>query len=110
MHTSHYVEGTELHLCDLDPKVNVIGKKAGICDGVPSTAALVSPFFLSLLFLSSPFKHTNFVLNYLEQASKGYPFKNIQSNLGYPNVNYPKLLGYSKMTHSPNFFLYYLLQ
>ena len=28
-------------LCDLDPKVEVIGKKAGICDGVPSTAALV---------------------------------------------------------------------
>ena len=28
-------------LCDLDPKVKVIGKKAGICDGVPSTAALV---------------------------------------------------------------------
>ena len=28
-------------LYDLDPKVKVIGKKAGICDGVPSTAALV---------------------------------------------------------------------
>ena len=29
-------------LSDLDPKVKVIGKKkAGICDGVPSTAALV---------------------------------------------------------------------
>ena len=28
-------------MCDLDPKVKVIGKKAGICDGVPSTAALV---------------------------------------------------------------------
>ena len=28
-------------LCDLDPKVKVIGQKAGICDGVPSTAALV---------------------------------------------------------------------
>ena len=41
MHRSHYVEGAELHLCDLDPKVKVIGKKVGICDGVPSTAALV---------------------------------------------------------------------
>ena len=41
VHRSHYVEGSELHLCDLDPKVKVIGKKAGICDGVPSTAALV---------------------------------------------------------------------
>ena len=38
---SYYVEGTELHLCDLDPKVKVIGQKAGICDGVPSTSALV---------------------------------------------------------------------
>ena len=28
-------------LCDLDPKVKVIGQKAGICDGVPSTYALV---------------------------------------------------------------------
>ena len=28
-------------MCDLDPKVKVIDKKAGICDGVSSTAALV---------------------------------------------------------------------
>ena len=28
-------------LCDLDPKVKVIGQKAGICDDVPSTSALV---------------------------------------------------------------------
>ena len=28
-------------LCDLDLKVKVIGQKAGICDGVPSTSALV---------------------------------------------------------------------
>ena len=32
-------------LCDLDPKVKVIGQKAGICNGVPSTSALV--FFKS---------------------------------------------------------------
>ena len=32
-------------LCDLDPKVKVIGQKAGICDGVPSTFALVNFFF-----------------------------------------------------------------
>ena len=32
-------------LYDLDPKVKVIGQKAGICDGVPSTSALV-PFNL----------------------------------------------------------------
>ena len=31
-------------MCDLDPKVKVGGKKAGICDSVPSTAALVSYF------------------------------------------------------------------
>ena len=35
-------------LCDLDPKVKVIGQKAGICDGVPSTSALVT---FVLLFL-----------------------------------------------------------
>ena len=29
-------------LCDLDPKVKVIGQKAGICGGVSSTSALVS--------------------------------------------------------------------
>ena len=29
-------------LCDLDPKVMVISQKAGICDGVPSTSALVN--------------------------------------------------------------------
>ena len=29
-------------LCDLDPKVKVIGQNAGICDGVPSTSALVN--------------------------------------------------------------------
>ena len=34
-------------LCDLDPKVKVIGQKAGICDGVPSTSALVSLLFIS---------------------------------------------------------------
>ena len=28
-------------LYDLDPKVKVIGQKAGICDGVTSTSALV---------------------------------------------------------------------
>ena len=33
-------------LCDLDPKVKVIGQKAGICDCVPSTSALVSLCFV----------------------------------------------------------------
>ena len=37
-------------LCDLDPKVKVIGQKAGICDGVPSTSALViiSKYYISV--------------------------------------------------------------
>ena len=35
-------------LCDLDPKVKVIGQKAGICDGVPSTSALV--LFISMTY------------------------------------------------------------
>ena len=35
-------------LCDLDPKVKVIGQKAGICDGVPSTSALVVIFLILL--------------------------------------------------------------
>ena len=37
-------------LCDLDPKVKVIGQKAGICDGVPSTSALVFFIFFSHYF------------------------------------------------------------
>ena len=45
-------------LCDLDPKVKVIGQKAGICDGVPSTSALVVlcfvvRYFMSILVLQS---------------------------------------------------------
>ena len=32
-------------LCDLDPKVKVIGQKAGVCDGVQSTSALVLLYF-----------------------------------------------------------------
>ena len=28
-------------LCNLNPKVKVKGKAVGICDGVPSTAALI---------------------------------------------------------------------
>ena len=41
-------------LCDLDPKVKVIGQKAGICDGVPSTSALVS---ILVLFDAPKFIH-----------------------------------------------------
>ena len=35
-------------LCDLDPKVKAICQKAGICDGVPSTSALVLNYVLPL--------------------------------------------------------------
>ena len=38
-------------LCDLDTKVKVIGQKAGICDGVPSTSALVFIIYLHFFFL-----------------------------------------------------------
>ena len=38
-------------LCDLDPKVKVIGQKAGICDGVPSTSALVLISFIFLILI-----------------------------------------------------------
>ena len=37
-------------MCDLDLKVKVIGQKAGICDGVPSTSALVS-FLIHIIFV-----------------------------------------------------------
>ena len=42
-------------MCDLDPKVKVIDKKAGICDGVPSTAALVT-YYSHMLFIAYTFK------------------------------------------------------
>ena len=46
-------------LCDLDPKVKVIGQKAGICDGVPSTSALV---YLKLLYYLPGILHVFFVV------------------------------------------------
>ena len=39
-------------LCDFDPKVKVIGQKAGIFDGVPSTSALVVICFVVCYFMS----------------------------------------------------------
>ena len=45
-------------LCDLDPKVKVIGQKAGICDGVPSTSALVLAMVLEWLFYGSKLYQT----------------------------------------------------
>ena len=43
-------------LCDLDPKVKVIGQKAGICDGVPSTSALV--LYLRIYFSFNCFPYS----------------------------------------------------
>ena len=43
-------------LCDLDPKVKVIGQKAGICDGVPSTSALVLHITPLCCFIAYTFK------------------------------------------------------
>ena len=48
-------------LCDLDPKVKVIGQKAGICDGVPSTSALVLRWFLT------SFKHSKQMFKLMEK-------------------------------------------
>ena len=42
-------------LCDLDPKVKVIGQKAGICDGVPSTSALVFVCFTACKLIINTF-------------------------------------------------------
>ena len=51
-------------LCDLDPKVKAIGQKAGICDGVPSTSALV--FFLSVVWSTTAQMMTFFCFRFLE--------------------------------------------
>ena len=40
-------------LCNLDPKVKVIGQKAGICDCVPSTSALV---LINLIYNMTTFR------------------------------------------------------
>ena len=50
------LKGLSNILCDLDPKVKVIGQKAGICDGVPSTSALVCLFDLILYVPSTIFQ------------------------------------------------------
>ena len=44
-------------LCDLDTKVKVKGKKAVICDGVPSTAALFIILFAYLFILVGVYEH-----------------------------------------------------
>ena len=51
-------------LCDLDPKVKVIGQKAGICDGVPSTFALVVVVSLSNQYVDTIEQHALHTLKY----------------------------------------------
>ena len=70
-------------LCDLDPKVKVIGQKAGICDGVPSTSALVFYishfiFTISLIFICKfifLFIFSIFHCVAYRQPYKGCPFE-----------------------------------
>ena len=50
-------------LCDLDPNVKVIGQKAGICDGVPSTSALVDFYILFVEIVKGELKTQNLGVN-----------------------------------------------
>ena len=43
------------NLCNLDPNVKVKGKEAGICDSVPSTAALVFLYHINCFELHLDF-------------------------------------------------------
>ena len=65
-------------LCDLDPKVEVIGKKAGICDGVPSTAALVFDIFV--LTYSFGLQKNQSLLFYLKYIVLTEPLNNPTPN------------------------------
>ena len=47
-------------MCDLDPKVKVLGQKAGICDGVPLTSTLVS-FKIVVLYILVYWSKENFI-------------------------------------------------
>ena len=51
-------------LCDLDPKVKVIGQKAGICDGVLSTSAQVFNLFLCDNLYTKCLIDMNFFMKY----------------------------------------------
>ena len=59
-------------LCDLDPKVKALGQKAGICDGVPSTSALVRFYDI-----------VNFLLKYFIKIHKNAKYtKNAYMKMG----------------------------
>ena len=76
-------------MCDLGLKVKVIGKKAGICDDVPSTAALVVLCFGShdqnrhhaLIWKKKHLKHF-FLWNkiYNDNEPSGYGLYHLHSN------------------------------
>ena len=73
-------------LCDLDPKVRVIGQKAGICDGVPSTSALVTfaaRFIQASLCKFKDFSRTFKRLSYCFQGLKTYKNTDLHINLKY---------------------------
>ena len=57
-------------LCDLDPKVKVVGQKAGICDGVPSTSALVFHAFVVVCRLFSKLTFSKHYQSYKQFESR----------------------------------------
>ena len=70
-------------LCDLDPKVKVIGQKAGICDGVPLTSALVT--YIYILYYQSSI---NFLFS-LYLAGFPYILDYIRHNGGFRIAKIP---------------------
>ena len=63
-------------LCDLDPKVKVIGQKACICDGVPSTSALVIVIITIIEIESCYYWLSSFYENVVLYLSWGHAKKN----------------------------------
>ena len=71
-------------LCDLDPKVKVIGQKAGICDGVPSTSALV----MSVAKIQVHFRlHFIMEANTINPERRSLIWVHIVCNIGYLRTN-----------------------
>ena len=70
-------------LCDLDPKVKVIGKKAGICDGVPSTSALVYLMKYASIALVSHFVIIYLTFNALMECSIWFDTINLGWSIVY---------------------------
>ena len=77
-------------LCDLDPKVKVIGQKAGICDGVPSTSALV--VFMLILTYSGTFSAPDCTI--FIKRFRGSIHQNLSSTSVNPHCYKAGLQGY----------------